>query len=74
MQIPPPSVLSTFPAPNFVNPDTAGPAAFIIVSVLLFLVIVLLGIRIYTRLWISRGFGLDDILIMLAFVRAHSRH
>lgn len=68
MQIPPASVLSTFPAPNYVDPETAGPGAFITVSVLLFLVIVLLAIRIYTRLWISRGFGLDDILIMLAFV------
>ncbi|KAJ4391468.1 hypothetical protein N0V93_005085 [Gnomoniopsis smithogilvyi] len=68
MQIPPLSVLSSFPAPNFVNPETAGPAAFITVSILLFLVTVLLGIRIYTRLWISRGFGLDDIFIMLAYI------
>lgn len=68
MQIPPASVLSTWPAPNYVNPETRGPSAIITVSVLLGLVTLLLVARIYTRVYISRGFGLDDVLILLAYV------
>lgn len=68
MQIPDVSILNTWPVPNYTNPETRGPVAVIVVSVLLFLVIVLLAVRIYTRLIISKGFGLDDILILLAFV------
>lgn len=73
MQIPDISVISTWPPPNYINPETRGPAAIIVVSILLFLVTVLLAVRVYTRVVISRGFGLDDILILLAFVRNSTR-
>lgn len=69
MQIPPASVLSSWPESNYINPETRGPAEIITVSVLLALVTILLGLRVYTRLWISKGFGLDDVLILLAYVR-----
>ncbi|KAF3770175.1 hypothetical protein M406DRAFT_232296, partial [Cryphonectria parasitica EP155] len=68
MQIPSASVISHWPAANYTNPVTRGPAAIIVVSVLLFLVTTLLAIRIYTRLRISKGFGLDDVLILVAYV------
>lgn len=69
MQLPSVSVLSSWPTSNLINPETRGPAEIITVSVLLALVTILLCIRVYTRLWVSNGFGLDDVLILLAYVR-----
>lgn len=62
------SALQNWPTPNYVNPERRGPAATIIVSVLLALVTLILVVRIYTRVRISRGFGLDDVLIIFAYV------
>ncbi|KAG8161875.1 hypothetical protein KVR01_008862 [Diaporthe batatas] len=62
------STLQNWPTPNYVNPERRGPAATIILSVLLGLVTLILIIRIYTRVRISRGFGLDDVLIMFAYI------
>ncbi|KAJ9154891.1 Integral membrane protein [Pleurostoma richardsiae] len=70
MQIPPLSTLASWPAPNYVDPETRGPANAIVISILLSSVTVLLGVRLYSRLWISHGFGVDDILIALAYVPA----
>lgn len=42
--------------------------AIIVITVLLSLVTLLLIVRIYTRLRISKGFGLDDVFILLAYV------
>jgi len=72
MKAPPLSVVLKWPTANYVNPDTRGPANVIVVAVLLAIVAVILGIRLYTRIKISKGFGLDDILILLAFVRSPS--
>lgn len=63
------SALSTWPTPNYVNPVTHGPADIVIILLLLALVTIFLCIRFYTRLFITRGFGVDDVLVILAFVR-----
>lgn len=68
MQLPPVSIIASWPPANLTNPETRGPGAIITVSLLLGLVTMLLSIRVYTRLWISKGFGLDDVLILLAYV------
>lgn len=69
MQIAPLSVLANGPTPNYKNPTTQGPENTIIISILLGIVTTLIGIRVYARLKISKGFGLDDVLIILAYVR-----
>lgn len=69
MQIPPLDVLAAWPAPNYVNPETHGPANIIVFGILMGISAIFLTIRIYTRIAISRGFGIDDVLIILAFVR-----
>ncbi|PSR94401.1 hypothetical protein BD289DRAFT_451330 [Coniella lustricola] len=68
MQIPSIAVISAWPAPNYVDPVTRGPVALIVISILLSLVTFLLIVRIYTRLWISKGFGADDVFILLAYI------
>ncbi|KAK8049835.1 hypothetical protein PG994_011565 [Apiospora phragmitis] len=70
MIIPPPSVIASWPKPNYVNPESQGPAGAGVGSTLIVLVTVVLLLRLYTRQWISKGFGLDDILIICAYVPA----
>jgi hypothetical protein len=69
MRIPPASVIASWPIPNYEDPVTRGPSGSIICALFTVLVVLLLLIRAYTRLRIVRSFGLDDILIMIAFVR-----
>jgi len=69
MKIPPASVLAAWPRPNYANPTTRGLTNLIVISTLLGFVTVVLAVRIYTRIRISKGFGLDDVLIVLAYVR-----
>ena len=62
------SVLLSWPAPNYVDPIRRGPSLVIVNSVLLPLAIVIVGLRLYTRLFIIRSAGLDDLFIALAVV------
>jgi hypothetical protein len=65
-----PTVVASWPKPNYIDPETRGPAAVAVIIALLGLVTILLGIRFYTRIVISKGFGLDDILIVAAYLPA----
>ncbi len=48
---------------------TRGDALVILNSVFIALVVIVVGLRMYTRLVIKRWFGYDDIFILLALVR-----
>lgn len=65
-------VIAKWPTPNNVSPETHNPAMVVIIIFLMICVTVLMGIRLYTRQVISNGAGLDDVLILLAFVRPRS--
>ncbi|KAL8952988.1 MAG: hypothetical protein Q9183_007357, partial [Haloplaca sp. 2 TL-2023] len=43
-----------------------GPPIIALTTVFLFLVLVVLALRIFTRLWLVRGFWWDDFTIILA--------
>ena len=68
MHLPPVSVITSWPAPNYVNPQTHGPGLFIVSIVLLVVVLIVMGARFYTRSCITRTVGPDDILIGAALV------
>ncbi|KAI0480077.1 hypothetical protein GGR56DRAFT_252280 [Xylariaceae sp. FL0804] len=70
MRVPPPDVIAKWPEPNYVNPETRGPAANIVGSILLLLATMILAIRLYTRKSLTSGLGLDDILMALAWLPA----
>lgn len=70
MRIPPPEVILSWPPPRYDDPETRGPASEIVSLVLLSLASVIIIIRIYTRKCITKGFGWDDILVVLAFIPA----
>jgi hypothetical protein len=61
-------VAKSWPLPNYVNPERRGPALLIINCVLLPLALVVVVLRLYTRLTIARSQGLDDLFIALASV------
>lgn len=63
MFYPPPSVLASWPAPNYHDPvlrDTGRIVAFCILTVL---VIVIVALRCYSRSRLTKSFGIDDALI-----------
>jgi hypothetical protein len=69
MQLPPLSVLLSWPAPNYANPsEVRGPQLLIITLVFLPIAVLMVIIRTYTRLCISKSFGLDDVFLLMATV------
>jgi len=66
MRLPPLDVIAHWPKPNYEHPVTRDPSNIIFNSILLPIVSVLVGIRVFTRLRISRSFGIDDWLIVAA--------
>lgn len=61
-------IIATWPKPNFVNPETRGPALTVVNIVFIVLVFIVVGMRYYTRLKITRSFGQDDVVIGLSLV------
>ncbi|KAI1505436.1 hypothetical protein F5X99DRAFT_367970 [Biscogniauxia marginata] len=67
MLLPPVAVIAKWPKPNYLDPETRGPAGKIIGLMLIIIVTAVLAVRLYARKWLTRGFGLDDTLISLAY-------
>ncbi|ESZ90857.1 hypothetical protein SBOR_8749 [Sclerotinia borealis F-4128] len=68
MQLPSLEVLASWPAPNYVDPETRGNAVLIVNVILFPVALLIVLIRLYTRLQISKSFGLDDWLIAAAML------
>jgi hypothetical protein len=65
---PPPEVVLSWPAPNFVDPEERGWAAPVILIVALSITFPVYAARIWARLAIAKNGGLDDILISIAML------
>jgi hypothetical protein len=68
MRLPPTDVLLKWPPPNYENPVTRGPALAIVNYVLISITIMFVVLRLYTRIFIKRWFGIDDVFIIVALV------
>lgn len=68
MKLPPLSVISTWPTPNYIDPPTRGHGILIANVVCLSLAFIVVCLRLYTRLRITFSAGFDDILIILGFI------
>ncbi|KAF7941159.1 hypothetical protein BELL_0186g00100 [Botrytis elliptica] len=66
MQLPSPEILASWPVPNYDDPITRGYGVLTVTAILLPLVLSIIFIRLYTRLVMSKSFGLDDWLILAA--------
>lgn len=54
---PPPGV-----TPNYVDPESLAPVLVACITTCLVLMIIFVGMRLYTKLFISRAFGRDDCM------------
>lgn len=68
MRIPPPSVTSQWPVPDYTDPVTRGPAILIVNIIFITLVVVAAVGRFYSRIAIKKWFGIDDSMCVLALV------
>jgi hypothetical protein len=68
MRLPPTEVLLNWPTPNYDHPVTRGDALLVVNAVFIGLATITVGLRLYTRLFIKRWFGIDDVFILLALV------
>ena len=68
MRSPPPDVLASWPAPNYVDPETRGPALVVVEILALCIGIVVLGLRMYVRARIMRSVDWDDWLMIAGAV------
>lgn len=69
MQLPSIEIIEAFPKANYENPiDVQGHIILISTCILLPITICFVALRTYTRLFISRAFGLDDIFMLVAVV------
>jgi hypothetical protein len=55
-------------SPNYENPETRGNALTILNSVFLSFAAIFIGLRLYTRMFVRKWFGWDDVFIVLGFV------
>jgi hypothetical protein len=67
---PPPSVLASWPAPNYVDPPLFSLSNPVVTIAILGIVsVVVVGARMVARFKIQRNAGLDDWLMLAALVR-----
>lgn len=67
MRIPPPDVVSSWPAPNYTDPETRGNALLICNVIFQTLATIAVAGRLYSR-FVKKWFGIDDAMIILAYV------
>jgi hypothetical protein len=62
-------VTKAWPKPNYVNPETRGSLKVVLNVALYTILLCFVGLRIFTRTYLRKIFGGDDVLILLALVR-----
>jgi hypothetical protein len=68
MQYPSADVLAQWPAANYVDPVTQGYRQPVVTVLFLSIAVLIVGTRTFTRLCITKSFGLDDTFAILALV------
>ncbi|ETN40481.1 uncharacterized protein HMPREF1541_04758 [Cyphellophora europaea CBS 101466] len=64
---PPLEVVASWPKPNYIDPENRGPGLVYGAIVLATFGLLIVTARVYSRLWITKAFGIDDLLIVFAF-------
>jgi hypothetical protein len=67
MQLPPVEVMMTWPQGNYTHPsEVRGPAIFVLTLICIPLIVILVALRVYTRLRLTKNFGADNVAIVAA--------
>jgi hypothetical protein len=61
-------VIVSWPVPNYKNPETRPKEILVASFLFLFLAIIIVGLRVWTRVTIRRFVGADDFLVIFALV------
>jgi hypothetical protein len=64
----------SWPKANYINPATRGPTIYIINSIFFFMATAAVFLRMYTRIFVRKWFGIDDAAILTAWVRDWRYH
>ena len=64
-----PELVATWPAPNYVDPETRGIGLYVVNGLFFSLATLAVFARLHTRIFVRRWFGPDDAFILLGFVR-----
>ena len=70
MRIPPLSVYLSWPAANYADPVTRGEAVLTVNIIFVTFVVIAVTGRFYSRIFIKQWLGIDDWMIIPAFVSA----
>ena len=71
MQLPPISVIESWPTPNYVNPTVVrGPALIIVTCIFFPIAVLFIALRMFTRIRLMKTFGLDDAFLLVAIIPA----
>jgi hypothetical protein len=62
------SAFAHWPIPNYVNPQTRGPAIHIVNGIFLFFMTAVMIARVYTRSVIKRSLGWDDASMVVGYL------
>lgn len=65
---PPSDVILSWPAPNYINPETHDWTGTNVVIVFLVLAILVYAARIWARLAMAKNAGLDDLVMTIAII------
>lgn len=68
MRLPPFEVLLSWPTPNYTNPETRGYALLVVNLIFISFALFMALSRFYTRIFIRKWFGLDDVFLLAALV------
>jgi hypothetical protein len=69
MQWPPVSVIQSWPEPNYINPSQTRGSELLIITLVFFpIALLVVCLRIFTRLCVSKSFGADDIFLIMATI------
>ena len=71
MRLPPASVVASWPAPKYTDPEVRGNALLIVNVIFQGLATIAVAGRLYSR-YIKQWFGIDDALIIMAYVSCRS--
>jgi len=68
MKLPPVEVILSWPPANYINPVTRGPALIVVNAIFLSIATIVIILRVYSRLFVRKWWGWDDVFICLAYL------
>jgi hypothetical protein len=66
--------LASWPTPNYIDPATRDLGISYLSPILLAITTICVVVRLYTRIFVRRWFGPDDLLVLISWVNIYCRN